>query len=177
MSSLGKKLGKIVIPLATPFKEGSQEINFTVAGELADFVIERKYCDSLAVAGTSGEFNTMSVEERFELFACVRDAVKKRVPLVAGACASSTRDAVRLARKAEELEYDAVMAVGPFYCKPTQQGIYEHFRSVAASTSLPVLLYNIPIFTGMNVAPDTVRRLAAIGNIKGIKDEAGINPT
>ena len=177
MGSLGDKLGQIIIPMATPFKENSQDVNFDAAANLANFVIERNYCDSIAVAGTSGEFNTMSVEERCELFGCVKEANKRRVPLVAGACAGSTRDAVALAQKAEELDYDAVMVVGPYYCKPTQNGIYEHFKSVAESTSLPILLYNIPIFTGLNVAPATVSRLSQISNVVGIKDEAGINPT
>jgi 4-hydroxy-tetrahydrodipicolinate synthase len=177
--SLGKKLGHILIPLATPFKDDEyQDVDYDAVGPLVNHVIENKLCDSLVVAGTSGEFNAMTVEERFELFKAVKEAAAGRVPLVAGACAGSTRDAILLAKKAEELEFDAIMVVGPYYCRTTQEGIYQHFASVAKATTLPVMLYNIPIFTGTNVEKETVARLAKdFSNVVGIKDEAGINPT
>ncbi len=179
VESLGKKLGHIIIPLATPFTDNErQDVDYEATISLVNHVIENKFCDSLVVGGTSGEFNAMTVEERFELFKTVKDAVAGRVPIVAGACAGSTRDAILLAQKAEELKYDAIMVVGPYYCRTTQEGIYQHFASVAKATSLPVMLYNIPIFTGTNVEKETVARLANdFSNIVGIKDEAGINPT
>jgi 4-hydroxy-tetrahydrodipicolinate synthase len=178
MQTLGEKLGHIVIPLATPFKEDSQDVNYDVAAALVDHVIVNGFCDSLIVAGTSGEFNTLSLDERFELFRVVKDAAGGRVPLVGGACSSATRDAVRLVQEAERLEYDATMVLGPCYCRPCQEGVYRHFATIAQATSLPVMLYNIPIFTGLNVEKETVARLADdIPNIVGIKDEAGINPT
>lgn len=179
VESMGKKLGHIIIPLATPFIDDErQDVDYDAVVPLVNHVIENKYCDSLVVAGTSGEFNAMTVEERFELFETVKNAAAGRVPLVAGACGGSTRDAILLAKKAEELEYDAIMVVGPYYCRTTQEGIYQHFASVAKATTLPVMLYNIPIFTGTNVEKETVARLANdFPNIVGIKDEAGINPT
>jgi 4-hydroxy-tetrahydrodipicolinate synthase len=177
MGTLGDKLGRILIPIATPFHPETQDVNYVAAARLVDCIITRQHCDSIIVAGTSGEFNTLTLEERRELFACVQAAAAGRVPLVAGACAGSTREAVQLAEAAEALGYDALMVVGPYYCKPTQEGIYRHFATVARATSLPVMLYNIPIFTGMNVEPATVARLAELPNIVGIKDEAGINPT
>ena len=178
MGTLGEKLGHIVIPLATPFKEGSQDVNYDAAAKLADHVITEEKCDSLIVGGTSGEFNALSLEERLELFRVVKEAVAGRVPLVAGACSDATREAMALAQAAEEMEFDAVMALGPCYCKPTQEGAYLHFAAIAGSTQLPVMLYNIPIFTGLNVERETVERLAAdFSNVVGIKDEAGINPT
>lgn len=179
VESLGKKLGHIIIPLATPFTDDEhQDVDYEAAISLVNHVIENKLCDSLVVGGTSGEFNAMTVEERFELFKTVKNAAAGRVPIVAGACAGSTRDAILLAQKAEELEYDAIMVVGPYYCRTTQEGIYQHFASVAKATTLPVMLYNIPIFTGTNVEKETVARLANdFLNIVGIKDEAGINPT
>ncbi len=169
-------LKHILIPLVTPFKNNG-DVDFAVAEQLADFVIRKNYCDSMLVAGTTGEFNTLSAEERIQLFKTVKEVVDGRVPLVAGTGAASAREAIRLTQEAERLGYDVAMVVGPYYCKPTQAGIYQYFRSIAESVAMPIMLYNIPIFTGMNVAPETVRRLAEIENVKGIKDEAGINPT
>jgi len=179
MKKLSEKLGHILIPLATPFTDDKkQDIKYDAAASLADNVIQRNFCDSLLVAGTSGEFNTLTMEERFELFRVIKDAVENRVPIVAGVCAGSTREAVRIAQEAERLEYDALMVVSPYYCRPTQEGIYQHFALVAQSTELPIMLYNIPIFTGVNVDTETVARLAEnYSNIIAIKDELGINPT
>jgi 4-hydroxy-tetrahydrodipicolinate synthase len=178
MQTLGEKLGHIVVPLATPFKEESHDVDYDATAALVDHLISNEFCDSLIVAGTSGEFNTLTLEERFELFRVVKEAAAGRVPLVGGACTSATRDAVKLVQEAERLEFDAAMVLGPCYCKPCQEGVYKHFATVAKATSLPVMLYNIPIFTGLNVEKETVARVAAdIPNIVGIKDEAGINPT
>ena len=178
MQTLGEKLGHIVIPLATPFKEGSQDVDYDAAAALVDHVIVNKLCDSLIVAGTSGEFNSLSMEERLELFRVVKDAAAGRVPLVAGACSDATREVVALAREAEKMEFDAVMALGPCYCKPTQEGAYLHFAEVARATSLPIMLYNIPIFMGFNLEKETLGRLVNdFSHIVAIKDEAGINPT
>ena len=179
MQKLGDKLGHIIIPLATPFKEdASQDVNYDAAARLADHVIREGKCDSLSVGGTSGEFNTLSLEERLELFRVVKDAVGGRVPLVAGACSDSTREIMRLAQEGERLGFNAVMALGPCYCKPNQEGGYLHFAAVAKSTSLPIMLYNIPIFMGFNLEKETLARLVNdFDNIVAIKDEAGINPT
>ena len=178
MQTLGEKLGHILIPLATPFAEETQDIDFDAAAALVDHVITHGLCDSLIVAGTSGEFNTLSLEERLELYRVVKGAVAGRVPLIGGACSSATREAIRLVQEAEKLGLDAVMVLGPCYCKPTQEGVYRHFKAIAQATSLPVMMYNIPIFTGLNVEKETVARLAEdVPNIVGIKDEAGINPT
>jgi 4-hydroxy-tetrahydrodipicolinate synthase len=178
MQRLGDKLGHIVIPLATPFKEGSQDVDLNAAARLADHVVSAGKCDSVIVGGTSGEFNTLSLEERLELFRVVKTAVAGRVPLVAGACSDSTREAIRLAQEGENLGFDAVMALGPCYCKPTQEGGYLHFAAIARATKLPVMLYNIPIFMGFNLEKETLARLVNdFANIVAIKDEAGINPT
>lgn len=178
MINLGKKLGHIVIPLATPFTPDTQDVNYDAATRLVDHLITTGACDSLIVAGTSGEFNALSLEERFELYRVVKSAVAGRVPLVGGACSTSTRDIISLVRKAEELAFDAVMVLGPCYCKPTQEGVFRHFAAVAEATRLPIMLYNIPLFTGLNVEKETVARLAAkYDHIAGIKDEAGLNPT
>jgi 4-hydroxy-tetrahydrodipicolinate synthase len=177
MKTLGETFKHIIVPLLTPFTKDGQEVDYGAVGKIVEHLIGREFCDTILVAGTTGEFNTLLFEERVELFRVVRDAVRKRVPLLAGTGAASTRETVRLTRKAEELGYDAAMVVAPYYCKPTQEGIYRHFQEVAESTKLPIMLYNIPIFTGVNMDPSTVARLAKIRNIRGIKDEAGINPT
>ncbi len=179
MKTLGEKLGRIIIPLATPFTDdGKQEVNHSAMERLVEHCISKNYCDSLIVAGTSGEFNSLSLDERVELFRLVKSAAGGRVPLVAGACSDSTREAVALAQAAEKFEFDAVMALGPCYCKPTQEGVFRHFAAIAEATRLPIMLYNIPIFTGLNVEKETVARLVkAYPHIVGMKDEAGINPT
>ena len=177
MKTLGSLLKHIIVPLVTAFKKGTQEINFKVTAELMDYLISKKYCDSILVAGTTGEFNTLLHDERIELFKFAKEAVKGKVPLIAGTGAASTKETLILTQKAEELGYDAAMIVGPYYCKPTQEGIYQHFKVIAEKTKMPIMLYNIPIFSGVNIDPVTVERLSKFKNIMGIKDEAGINPT
>jgi 4-hydroxy-tetrahydrodipicolinate synthase len=178
MGSLKDKLGQIIVPMVTPFDKDSGEVNLKEAENLADFLVEKKYCDSIAVTGTTGEFNTMSVEERVAMYKVVHDTVSDRVPLVAGAGAASVKDAIKLCQEAEKIGYKVVMVVAPYYCKPNSEGIYKFFAAVAKSVSIDVMLYNIPLFTGVNVEPAMVTRLGnEFANIKGIKDEAGINPT
>ena len=177
MKKLGEMLKHIIVPLVTPFTRGTQEIDFKTTEKIIEHLISKNYCDSILVAGTTGEFNTLLYDERIELFKFVKKIVAGRRPLVAGTGAASTKETVSLTRKAEELRYDAAMVVAPYYCKPTQEGIYVHFKTIAQSTSLPIMLYNIPLFTGVNIDPPTVGRLAEIKNILGVKDEAGINPT
>jgi 4-hydroxy-tetrahydrodipicolinate synthase len=177
MGTLGQKLGHIIIPLVTPFDRKTGEINYSVVEKLVDFIIEKKYCDSIAVTGTTGEFNTLSCDERIEMFKAVRNVANGRVPLVAGAGAASVREIIKLILEAEKLEYSAAMVVAPYYCKPSQEGIFQFFESIVKSVSLDIMLYNIPLFTGVNIDPRTVGSLAQFKSIKGIKDEAGVNPT
>lgn len=178
MGTLKEKLGNIIIPIVTPFDKDTGKVNFNEAANLVDFIIEKKYCDSIAVTGTTGEFSTMNVEERIEMYKVVKEVVASRVPLVAGVGAASVQDAVKLSQEAEMLGYDVAMVVAPYYCKPSQEGIYNFFATIAKSISIDVMLYNIPLFTGVNVEPKMVSRLFnEFENVKGIKDEAGINPT
>jgi 4-hydroxy-tetrahydrodipicolinate synthase len=176
LGTLDGKLGRVLVPLITPFDE-REEINFTVLAKLVDFVLEHRYADSLIVSGTTGEFYALTAEERVRLFRMVKEIVAGRVPLVAGTGAASTREAVALTQEATRLGYDCVMVVSPYYQKVTQEGLYRHFKAIAEATSLPVMLYNIPLFAGVNIEVDTFARLVRISNIKAIKEEAGINPT
>lgn len=176
MHTIAQIMGRVSIPLITPFFDDG-EINFDAFGELIDFVINQGHCDSLILTGTTGEFHTMDDAERLRVWRIGLEAARGRVPLVAGMGAASTRASVALARRAEEMGFQVAMCVLPYYAHPTQEGIEQHFRAVAAATSLPVLVYNLPLFTGVNMEPATLARLVAtVPNIRGIKDEAGIAP-
>lgn len=176
MERLDAVLGRVLIPLITPFKENGAVDGDTLV-DLARMVVERDLCDSIIVSGTTGEFPALTFDERLELFRLVRESVGGRLPLIAGTGAASTREAIALTKAAEELGYDVVMVVAPFYQKPTQDGIYLHYKAIAEATRLPVMLYNIPLFTGVNINPETLAALARLPNIRAIKEEAGINPT
>lgn len=176
MAALYKKLGRVIVPLVTPFDEHEQ-INLPALRQLVEFVLARGYADSLIVSGTTGEFYALTMEERFTLFRTVKETVAGRVPLTAGTGAASTRETIALTREAEKVGFDCVMVVNPYYQKATQEGLYRHYKAVAEATSLPIMLYNIPLFTGVNIEAETFARLMEIPNIRAIKEEAGINPT
>jgi len=169
-------MGRVSVPLVTPFQT-DETVNCDALARLVDFVITRGFCDSIIVTGTTGEFYTLTDEERVTVWKVVQTAARGRVPLVAGVGAASTRAAVRFTHMAGEMGFDVAMCVLPFYGKPTQEGIRRHFEAVAGATRLPVLIYNIPLFTGVNMEPETLEQLAAVHNICGIKEEAGIQPT
>jgi len=176
MKTLAQIMGWVSVPLVTPFYE-NEDVNHEALAQLVDFVITRGFADSIIVTGTTGEFYSLSDEERIEIWKTVQRAAAGRVPLVAGVGAASTRSALRFTALAEQMGFDVAMCVLPFYSKPTQEGVLRHFQAVAAATSLPVLIYNIPLFTGINMEPETLEKLAKFPNIRGIKEEAGIQPT
>ncbi len=177
MKNLAQIMGPVSVPLVTPFQAGDEAVNHEALAQLIDFVIARNFCDSLILTGTTGEFYSLTDEERVSVWQTAKQAVRGRVPLVAGVGAASTRAAVRFACLAEEMGFDVAMCVLPFYSKPTQEGIRRHYEAVARATALPVLIYNIPLFTGVNMEPETLEVLARIPNVRGIKEEAGIQPT
>jgi len=170
-----REIGRLLTPMVTPFKANG-DVDFDRAAELARWLHRTKRADSIIAGGTTGEFSSMTFEERVTLFETVWAAVGKKLPVIAGTGAPSTREAIRLTREAERIGVDMAMVVTPFYSKPEQEGILEYYRAVARSTSLPVLLYNIPLFTGTNIAPATLARLARIKNIVAVKEESGLNP-
>ena len=149
----------------------------SVLGRLIEHVLAHRLCDSVFVAGSTGEFYALSTEERIRLFEHARAVAANRVRLVAGTGAATTREAVYLTASAERLGYDAVAVIVPYYSRPSQEEIYRYFVAVARATSLPLLIYNIPFYTGVNLMPDTLSRLAELPNIVGIKDQASANPT
>jgi len=174
MKSLSKILGRVAIPMVTPFTSTS-EVDQEKASQLAEWLIQRNYCDSIIIAGTNGEFHGLIYAERVTLFESVQ-SVGGKIPLIAGTGACTTGETIRLTREAEALGYDAVMVVPPYFGTPTQDELYEHYTEVAKATDLPLILYNIPIFTGVNIEPKTTVKLSAIDNIIGIKDEAALKP-
>ncbi len=176
MKTLLEIMGRVSVPLVTPFY-ANEDVNHEALGQLVDYIITRNFCDSIIVTGTTGQFYALTDEERLEIWKTVKAANRGRVPLVAGVGAASTRASIRFTRIAEEMGFDVAMCVLPYYGKPTQEGIRRHFEAVSSATKLPVLIYNIPLFTGVNMELETLVQLVKIPNIRGIKEEAGIQPT
>lgn len=170
-----EKYGKILVPMVTPFK-ADQSVDYEAAVSIAEKLVQDKKADSIILSGTTGEFHTMTFDERVKLFSVIKEAVGGKIPLIAGVGAASTIETIALTKKAKELGYELIMIVSPYYAKPNQQELYIHFKMIAESTDLQIMLYNIPIFTGVNLDPETVARLAEIDNVAGIKEEAELNP-
>jgi len=167
--------GKILVPMVTPFKE-DQSVDYDAAAAVAEKLVEDKKADSLILTGTTGEFFTMNPDERVGIFEVVKNAVSDKIPVIAGTGAASTVEAIALSKKAEELGYELVMVLSPYYTKPSQNELYNHFKKVAEEIKINMIMYNIPIFAGVNISPEIVAKLAKIDNIVGIKEEAELNP-
>lgn len=171
-----EKYGKILLPLITPYKE-NEEVDYEKYAELIEYLIKNDLCDSLIVTGTTGEASLLTFDERVKLMQTAVKASAGRKPVIAGTGCASTKETIALTKEAEKLGIELCLVVCPFYNKPTQEGLYLHYKALAESTSCKIMLYNIPIFVGVNLEPETVGRLAAIENIVAVKDEAGVNPT
>lgn len=163
--------GRVLTAMITPFDK-DMAVNYDMARKLARYLADTG-SDGLVVAGTTGESPTLSKEEKLELFRVVVEEVGGRVTVLAGTGSYDTAGSVALTQAAEKVGVDGVMLVCPYYNKPSQEGLYQHFKTVAKSTHLPVLLYNIPGRTGVNMLPATVARLAEVENIVAIKEAAG----
>jgi 4-hydroxy-tetrahydrodipicolinate synthase len=165
--------GKVVTAMVTPFKEDDLSVNWEVVKELTDYLIETG-SDGLVVAGTTGESPTLTFEEKVRLFKEVKEVAGKRARIIAGTGSYCTEESIHLTKAAEEVGVDAVMLVVPYYNKPPQEGLYNHFKTIASHTSLPVILYNIPGRTACNLEAKTLARLAKdVPNIKGVKEASG----
>ncbi len=159
------------VALITPFKNG--KVDEKRLAELIEWQI-RSGTHGIFPCGTTGESATLSHEEHTQVVKLVVDIVKKRVPVVAGSGSNSTAEAIRLTREAQEVGADGVVMISPYYNRPTQEGIYQHYRAVAqAVPGFPIVFYNIPGRTGSNIEPSTMARLAEIDNIVGVKEAAG----
>jgi 4-hydroxy-tetrahydrodipicolinate synthase len=164
--------GRVITAMVTPFKEDGA-VNYAVAEELAAHLAENG-SDALVICGTTGESPTLTWEEEYELFQVVQKAVAGKAKVIAGTGSNSTKEAIAATQKAAKIRVDGSLQVVPYYNKPPQEGLYQHFASVAQSCpDLPLILYNIPGRTGQNLQPETVARLAEIPNIVAIKEASG----
>jgi 4-hydroxy-tetrahydrodipicolinate synthase len=158
--------------MVTPF-DAADQVDYAKAAVLARRLIENGN-DGLVVAGTTGESPTLSDEEKIRLFRVVKEAVGARGKIIAGTGTYDTAHSIHLSQEAHRAGADGLLLVNPYYNRPSQDGLYAHFRAVAESTPLPVVLYNIPGRTGVNCTPDTIARLAAdVSNIVAVKEAAG----
>jgi len=163
--------GQIITAMVTPF-DANGEIDFPATKNLVEHLIQNG-SDGEVVAGTTGESPTLSSEEKVALFKFVVETAKGRIPVIAGTGSNNTRASISLTKQAEEVGVDGIMLVTPYYNKPSQEGMFRHFEAIAASTHLPVMLYNIPGRSVVNLSVDTVVRLSAIDNIVSIKEASG----
>lgn len=163
--------GQIVTAMVTPF-DANGEIDFDATRNLINHLIANG-SDSLVVSGTTGESPTLTSEEKVNLFRFTVEVVNGRVPVIAGTGSNNTRESIELTMLAEDVGVDAIMLVAPYYNNPCQEGIYQHFTTIAAATSLPIMLYNVPGRTVVNIDVDTVVRLSTIPNIVSIKEASG----
>src|SRR5262245_20380224 len=166
----GEKFAGLTVALVTPFRNG--DIDFAELGKLVDWHIEQG-TDCLAPVGTTGESPTLDHEEHERVIATVMERAVGRIKVMAGTGSNSTREAIRLTRSAKRSGADGALMVGPYYNKPTQEGYYRHFASVAEAVDLPIVLYNIPGRTGSNILPETIARLARLPQIVAVKEATG----
>ncbi|MCM1090885.1 MAG: 4-hydroxy-tetrahydrodipicolinate synthase [Muribaculum sp.] len=160
------------VAIVTPMKANG-EVNFEKFGELIEFQIKNG-TDAIIVCGTTGEASTLTHEEHLETIKYCIDKVAGRIPVVAGTGSNCTETAVYLSTEAEKYGADGLLVVTPYYNKATQNGLYAHFKAVADSVKIPVLLYNVPSRTGCNILPETVVRLCKdVDNILGVKEASG----
>lgn len=160
-----------MVAIATPMQEDGS-IDYESLDKLVDFHLENQ-TDVIIPAGTTGESATLDHEEHCEVIKRVVDRVNGRVPVVGGTGANSTWEAISLTRCAAEAGVDACLLVTPYYNKPTQEGLYQHYKKVAEEVNIPQILYNVPGRTACDMMPDTVGRLSKINNIVGIKEASG----
>src|SRR4030043_1068829 len=165
------KLGRLLTAMVTPFDDGGA-IDYQRARNLAKSLLDSS-SDGLVVSGTTGESPTLSREEKLRLFAEIRSAVADRGTVVSGTGNYDTRESQELTKEAERIGVDACLLVVPYYNRPTQQGLWEHFKAIAQSTTLPCIIYNVPSRTVTNLAADTLIKLSQIDNIMGVKEASG----
>jgi len=155
------------VAIITPFTESG--VDFDKLGELIEYQIANS-TDAIVICGTTGECSTMPDKEHLS---CIEYTVKKvngRVPVIAGAGSNDTRHAIALSQEAEKLGADALLTVAPYYNKTSQNGLYLHFKAIAESVKIPVILYNVPSRTNLNINPETLQKLSKIDNIVGVKE-------
>ncbi|TCT26714.1 4-hydroxy-tetrahydrodipicolinate synthase [Melghiribacillus thermohalophilus] len=163
--------GKVLTAMVTPFND-ENELDLNRTEKLVEHLLENG-SDGLVVAGTTGESPTLSYDEKKQLFSKVVDVVNGRVPVIAGTGSNHTNGSISITKMAEETGVDGIMLVSPYYNKPDQRGLYAHFKTVAESTKLPVMLYNIPGRSAVNMDVETIVKLSEVPNIVAVKEASG----
>jgi 4-hydroxy-tetrahydrodipicolinate synthase len=172
MNKLGKnKLGRLLTAMVTPF-DARGKVDYQQARRLTLSLLDSG-SDGVVVSGTTGESPTLSEEEKLRLFAETKSALGNRGIIVASTGNYDTRESQELTKEAEKIGVDACLLVVPYYNRPTQQGLWEHFKAIARSTTLPCIIYNVPSRTVTNLAADTVIKLSQIDNVVGVKEASG----
>ena len=166
-----KKLGRVLTAMVTPFKENG-DVDYEETKKLAKALLNSGN-DGLVLAATTGEAPTLSWDEEMRIFTEVKSAVGDKPTLVAYTGSNSTREAVEATEKAEKIGVDACLSVVPYYNKPNQEGIYQHFKAIAECTSLPIIMYNIPSRVVVEMSWETIARLSQFKNIVGVKEASG----
>lgn len=164
------KVEGVVVPLLTPFKDGN--VDFKSYRRIINYYIEQGV-NGIIPLGTSGECPTVSSDEYEEILAKTMEYNNSRVPVYVGLGGNNTSEVVKKLKVAENHKVDGILSVAPYYSRPNQRGLYEHFRSISEATDLDIIVYNIPYRTGINVENETIYRLAELSNIIGIKDCSG----
>jgi 4-hydroxy-tetrahydrodipicolinate synthase len=163
--------GKVLTAMVTPFNNQG-EIDFEETTKLVNYLLKNG-TEGLVVAGTTGESPTLTTKEKIALFSHVVKIVDKRVPVIAGTGGNNTQASIDLTKEAEACGVDAVMLVAPYYNKPNQQGLFEHFKAIATNTTLPIMLYNIPGRSVVKMTSETIIALSKIDNIVSVKEASG----
>ncbi|MFC5702075.1 4-hydroxy-tetrahydrodipicolinate synthase [Cohnella faecalis] len=161
--------GQLVTAMVTPLDD-QLNINWEVTGELIDHLIDAQQSDSLVICGTTGESPTLTDEEKEKLFRFAVERAAGRCKIIAGTGSNDTAHSIHLTKLAEEAGVDGLLLVGPYYNKPNQEGLYRHFRAIAESTKLPVILYNVPGRSVVNISAETTLRLAQLPNVVATKE-------
>lgn len=170
MADIREKLKGSIVALVTPFKDG--RIDEESFRNLIRWHL-REGTHGILISGTTGESATLTKEEKKRLFEMALEEINGKVPVIAGTGTNDTAKTLELTQMAEEMGMDAVLLVTPYYNKPTQKGLYEHYKYIASHTQIPIILYNVPGRTAVNLLPDTVAKLSEIPNIVAIKEACG----
>ncbi|VBB08030.1 dihydrodipicolinate synthase signature [Lucifera butyrica] len=166
-----KQFGRVLTAMVTPFHD-DYSVNYEAAAQLARYLVAHG-SDGLVVAGSTGESATLNRTEKNQLFATILDAVGDKATIIAGTGSNDTHASIEATQEAAKIGVHGAMLVGPYYNKPPQEGFYQHFKAIAASTDLPLIVYNVPGRTASNILPSTIARLAEIPNIVAVKESSG----
>ncbi|WP_426349503.1 4-hydroxy-tetrahydrodipicolinate synthase [Alloiococcus sp. CFN-8] len=158
------------VAIITPFND--EGVDFSKLKELLEWHVEN-HTDAIIVCGTTGEASTMTESERKSTIEFTVKTINHRIPVIAGTGSNNTKASVEMSIWAENIGVDALLVITPYYNKTTQKGLIEHFRAIDASVSIPIILYNVPSRTGMNISPETLLKLTGLKNIKAIKEASG----